>query len=266
MALLAAGLMATMHPDGWPLIWSDEFDGEVLDPSKWEVVEDCWGGGNDERQCYAMGNVRLDGSHLVLTAHREVAPTFAVEAIAPTQVSAYSSGKVRTRGRASFRYGRIEVRAWLPRGQGLWPAVWMLPEHDNYGPYPQSGEIDIAEAVNLGVSCAICSDRIYGARHHGPSLDANRQEGGFALIGDADTFHVFALEWTPDRMVWLLDGRPYFEADSGPPWDQRFHLILNLAVGGRWPEQSGTGGVDNTVFPAELRIDYVRVYAMPSVE
>lgn len=266
IALLAASLLATVPPDGRVLIWSDEFEGEILDPSNWEVVTDCWGGGNNERQCYGTSNVRLDSGHLVLTARREGATSLADAAAESSQPSAYSSGKVRTRGRSSFRYGRIEVRARLPQGQGLWPAVWMLPEHDNYGPYPLSGEIDIAEAVNLGVSCPTCSDRIFGTRHHGPSLNANRQEGGFTSISNANGFHVLALDWTPDRMVWLLDGRPYFEAGGGPPWDQRFHLILNLAVGGRWPEQSGRGGVDDTVFPAELRVDYVRVYAAPTLD
>ena len=264
IALMAAGILAGAEPDDRVLIWADEFEGEALNLSKWSVVEDCWGGGNNERQCYAALNVLIRDGHLVLTARREPVSAaldpLAQPIVDQLETRSYSSGKVHTRGLASFRYGRIEVRARMPQGQGLWPAIWMLPEHDNYGPYPRSGEIDIVEAVNLGVDCDPCRNRFHGARHHGPSLAENRQESGTVSTEDAAAFHVFALEWSPERMTWLLDGEPYFTADGGPPWDQRFHLILNLAVGGNWAEGSGTLGVDPRAFPAELVVDYVRVY------
>lgn len=264
MALLAAAVLAGGEPPDRELIWSDEFAGTSLDLSRWTIVEDCWGGGNRERQCYAAPNVVVADGVLHLTARREQVEGTRFPAGHPRAgeraTRSYSSGKVHTRGNASFLYGRIEVRARLPRGQGLWPAIWMLPEHDNYGPYPQSGEIDIAEAVNLGVVCDGCEDRVHGAIHHGPTPDANRQVSGHARLDDSADFHVFALDWTPERLTWLLDDVPYFSVAGGPPWDQRFHLILNLAVGGRWAETSGVGGVDNAVFPAELTVDYVRLY------
>ena len=263
IALVAAGVLAGAPPADRLLIWADEFEGDTLDLSRWSVVEDCWGGGNNERQCYAAPNVLVRDGHLVLTArHEQVSGLPDPSSPHPDQpvVRSWSSGKVHTRGLASFRYGRIEVRARLPQGQGLWPAIWMLPEHDNYGPDPRSGEIDIVEAVNLGVDCDGCRNQVYGARHHGPSLDENQQEGGSVSLGDPAAFHIFALEWTPERLTWLVDDEPYFSADGGPPWDQRFHLILNLAVGGNWAERSGTLGVDLSVFPAEFLVDYVRIY------
>lgn len=251
IALLAAALIAGAGFGDRALVWADEFEGDTLDASKWRVVEDCWGGGNNERQCYARTGVSLRDGQLILTARR---------ADAATTMRSHTSGKVHTRGLASFRYGRIEVRARMPQGQGLWPAIWMLPEHDNYGPYPRSGEIDIAEAVNLGVDCDGCRNLFHGARHHGPAPDQNKEESGSIETDSPGAFHTFALEWTPQRMTWLVDDVPYFSAEGGPPWDQRFHLILNLAVGGTWAEATGTLGVDDRKLPAELLIDYVRVY------
>lgn len=251
------------------LIWSDEFEGDRLDPEKWSAAHDCWGGGNNERQCYDPANVEVSGGRLRLTARRE---TGSGPALPPhmggsdrTLTRDYTSGKVQTRGKASFHYGRIEVRAKLPEGQGLWPAIWMLPEHDNYGPYPQSGEIDIAEAVNLGARCRFCrggrEHRVHGAVHHGWSLETNRQIGGSRLLpASADGFHVFALDWTPSKMTWLVDGEPYFTTPGRRPFDQRFHLILNLAVGGSWPETHNARGVDPAAFPAVMEVDWVRVY------
>src|ERR1700761_293998 len=120
------------------LIWSDEFSGHLLDPAKWVIDRDCWGGGNQERQCYtdAAGNVAVSGGALCLTARQEPVsgPDRPAEQGAGKIVSRdYTSGRIETRGLASFSYGRIEVRARLPAGQGLWPAIWLLPEHDNYG-------------------------------------------------------------------------------------------------------------------------------------
>lgn len=253
------------------LIWSDEFVGETLDPTKWRAADDCWGGGNHERQCYTPrpANVSVEGGLLRLTARREPVSGRALpEQLADVTTGQvrrnYSSGKILTAGLASFRYGRIEVRAKLPQGQGLWPAVWMLPEHDNYGPYPQSGEIDIVEAVNLGTACAACSagreNRIHGAIHHGASLQDNRQHGGVAAIEPLDGFHTFAIDWSPARMIWSVDGREYFGFATRRPFDQRFHLIINLAVGGRWPESANARGVDDRALPASLLVDWVRVY------
>lgn len=261
---LAAGLAAPVQASELRLIWSDEFEGQSLDREKWTPADDCWGGGNSERQCYKPANVTVAGGFLRLSARREEVSGPALPAYRrPTSeiVSrAYSSGRVDTRGLASFMFGRIEVRAKLPAGQGLWSAIWMLPEHDNYGPYPLSGEIDIAEVVNLGVRCLFCRDEVHGALHHGPSLNLNRQFSASARLNAPAEFHVFALDWTPTTMTWLVDGRPYHRRATHRPFDQRFHLILNLAVGGRWPETTGRGGVDDQALPAEMLVDWVRVY------
>jgi beta-glucanase (GH16 family) len=265
-AALGLALLARTAEAGEPtLIWSDEFDGEALDPAKWSAAHDCWGGGNGERQCYTPGGVEVSGGLLRLTARAERAVGPASPQGGRQRTRAYSSGKVLTRGVASFRYGRIEVRAKLPEGQGLWPAIWMLPEHDNYGPYPQSGEIDIAEAVNLGANCTLCAGgeerRVHASLHHGPSLERNVQRSGARALPDsADGFHLFALNWTPAAMTWTVDGERILEARTRAPFDQRFHLILNLAVGGRWAEGQNAGGVRLDAFPAQMLVDWVRVY------
>lgn len=249
--------------DRWRLIWSDEFDGSALDPAKWSIVEDCWGGGNNERQCYTADSVSVVDGALRITARSRdvVGPALPEERRggpggSTLRLRHYASGKVRTAGKASFRYGRIEARARLPAGQGLWSAIWLLPEHDNYGPFPQSGEIDLAEAVNLGTTDG---DAVHGAAHSGPAKGLVQSVTGQARLPDPTGFHVYALEWTPRQMVWLLDGRPYLRAPARPPFDQRFHLILNLAVGGSWPEQNGHG-VALSALPATLQVDWVRVY------
>lgn len=257
-------LSAAPEPE---LIWSDEFDGAALDATRWTAAEDCWGGGNAERQCYtaSAGNLRVADGLLQLVARQETVsgPASPDRASAETHLvtRAYSSARIDTRGKASFRYGRIEVRARLAGGQGLWPAIWMLPEHDNYGAYPRSGEIDIAEAVNLGAACDGCEDRLHAALHHGPGPEENQHFTDSVPYAEADAFHVFALEWTPDRLTWFLDGEPFHTEAGGPPFDQRFHLILNLAVGGRWPEGVGRGGIDPDALPAVFLIDWVRVYS-----
>lgn len=262
MTLIASSAAASPR-----LIWSDEFEGAGLDAAKWSADVDCWGGGNHERQCYTgrPENVAVIDGQLRITARRERMTGPALPARlggGGRKTQPYTSARISTRGKASFLYGRIAVRAKLPAGQGLWPAIWLLPEHDNYGPYPLSGEIDIAEAVNLGVRCRGCRDEVHAALHHGRSLAATRHWTGRTRLPDVDAFHVFALDWTPERMTWWVDGRPYFEQPTRPPFDQRFHLILNLAVGGRWPEGGGRKGIEDGALPATMLVDWVRVYAL----
>ena len=167
--------------DGWELVWSDEFDGTGIDRSKWNFDVDCWGGGNDERQCYTdrTENARVADGRLIITARKEdyTGPAWPphmrngdrdpdAQATKP-----YTSARLVTRGNAAWTYGRIEVRARLPQGQGTWPAIWMLPEDQDYGTWAASGEIDILEAVNLGIPCAECpsgrEDTILGTLHFG---------------------------------------------------------------------------------------------------
>lgn len=288
-AALAVPLPAEAAPD-WQLVWSDEFNGPAIDASKWSFDVDCWGGGNNERQCYSdrPNNARIVDGALVITALRENVTGPALPASQRANPAKpgelvkrdYSSARLSTRGKASWRYGRIEVRASLPQGQGTWPAIWMLPEANTYGPWAASGEIDILEAVNLGVPCKDCpagkEDTILGTLHFGKAWPNNTHKGDevhkpAVLAG----FHTYAIEWQPDQIIWQFDGETYAvrkqsdwftsgSASPGAPFDQPFHLILNLAFGGGLAETRGLKGVSDSNFPKRFLIDWVRVWQKPA--
>ncbi|MGH6697380.1 glycoside hydrolase family 16 protein [Sphingopyxis sp.] len=271
---------------GWRLIWSDEFDGPAIDRGKWDFDVDCWGGGNNERQCYTdrRRNAATEGGKLVITARKEKAtgPAFPLAqrgeaGKAEAQASReFSSARLVTRGRAAWTYGKIEVRARLPQGQGTWPAIWMLPEDSRYGTWAASGEIDILEAVNLGVRCETCAggieNRILGTLHFGGQWPDNKHKGDeTALPAPLDGFHVFGIVWQKGKIVWTVDGKPYAtrvasewstsgSTDPAAPFDRPFHLILNLAVGGGLAEDRGLKGVDESGYPKIMEIDWVRVW------
>lgn len=288
-----ADAAAAHGSEGWTLVWSDEFDGDRIDRAKWGFAVDCWGGGNDERQCYTASarNAAIEDGKLVITARRERISGAALPAEMQRRsampeaqvVRDFSSARLHTRGRAAWRHARFEVRAKLPQGQGTWPAIWMLPENDRYGGWAASGEIDILEAVNLGVICNDCpggrENRILATLHFGGKWPANLHKGEevpFPEVLDGG-FHTYAIEWYPDRMVWQVDGRPYAERQvgewsttgstaPGAPFDQPFHLILNLAVGGRLAESRGVGGVQADGYPKRMEIDWVRVWQQADPE
>ena len=269
----------------WTLVWSDEFDGDRLDETKWTYAADCGGGGNDERQCYVVSpeTVAVGGGVLKLTALERKTRGLANPWAGPTgpmKTGDYASGKILTQGKASWRYGRVEARARAPGGQGVWPAIWMMPELSTYGGWPKSGEIDILETVNLGAPCPptgeACQEgrenRIFGTIHFaGDASGAHRQHGASTpMPTSVDGFHIYAVEWTPEAITWFVDDRQYAQAkaadwkrddaEAGPaPFDQPFHLILNLAFGGRWPEGANAKGVDETALPATMEVDWVRV-------
>jgi beta-glucanase (GH16 family) len=270
----------------WHLVWADEFDKPSIDAGKWSFDADCWGGGNAERQCYTASsqNAVIEDGKLVITARRERATGPALpeaERRRATDPAAqatreFTSAKLTTRGKASWRYGRIEVRASLPQGQGTWPAIWMLPERDEYGAWAASGEIDILEAVNLGVPCKSCAggreDTILGTLHFGGKWPENVHSGSEFHFPEAlEGFHTYAVEWRNDRIAWQVDGRTYAERSSkdwwsagskapGAPFDRPFYLIFNLAIGGGLAEKRGTGGVSTRDFPKRFVIDWVRVW------
>lgn len=273
------------------MVWADEFSGNGIDRAKWGFDVDCWGGGNDERQCYTNSarNASIEDGRLVITARREHARGPALperlrrrSSTPQSEVTrAFSSARLTTQGKASWRYGRVEVRARLPQGQGTWPAIWMLPDRDRYGGWAASGEIDILEAVNLGVPCARCpggrENTILGTLHFGGEWPGNTHKGKESPFPDVldDDFHVYAIEWHPDRIVWLTDGRVFAErqsnewsttgsSDPGAPFDQPFHLIINLAVGGKLAESRGLGGVQAEDYPKRMEIDWVRVWQKPA--
>ncbi|UAL10272.1 family 16 glycosylhydrolase [Caulobacter segnis] len=276
--------------DGWKLVWSDEFDGDRLDETKWTYAADCGGGGNDERQCYAVGpeTVSVKDGVLRLTAVKRKTRGLANPWAGPTgpmKTGDYASGKILTQGKASWLYGRVEARARVPGGQGVWPAIWMMPELSTYGGWPKSGEIDILETVNLGAPCDVCEggreNRVFGTIHFaGDAAGTHKQvNASTPMPASADGFHVYAVEWTPEAITWFVDGHQYAKAkaadwkrddlkvENGPegpsPFDQPFHLILNLAFGGRWPEGANAKGIDEAALPATMEVDWVRVSQRP---
>ncbi|WP_295802895.1 glycoside hydrolase family 16 protein [uncultured Microbulbifer sp.] len=267
---------------GYCLVWADEFSGDAIDSTKWAHENNCTGGGNREAQCYVddVENSWVADNLLHIRAVREdvVGPNRVDDApdYDPGDTSgsgSYTSARLRTKGLADWKYGRFEMRAKLPQGQGSWPAFWMLPSEWVYGGWPLSGEIDILEAVNLKVGG---EDRIHGTLHYGGTRPDNVYTGeAYRIPGGqnpADDFHIYAVEWEEGEIRWYLDGDHYatqtsagwFTAanleSSSAPFDQAFHLILNLAVGGDWPANVNDTGIDASVFPQEFLVDYVRVY------
>jgi beta-glucanase (GH16 family) len=283
------------HTPGWRLVWSDEFSGRAIDTSRWSHEVDCWGGGNNELQCYterAENSFVRDGC-LQIVARTE---TFTGPAATLDQREAsdsrydvdglstkhFTSARLRSKGRGDWTYGRIEARIRPPAGQGTWPAFWMLPTDERYGGWAASGEIDIMEAANLGAECRDCpggvEDRTSGALHFGGEWPDNEHRNAETRSIDgappSDEFHVYAIEWRPDEIIWLVDDQVFFSmtaeewrttsplgADrSGAPFDEDFHVILNLAIGGNYPESRNERGIGFEGFPKTMQVDWVRVY------
>ena len=260
--LLAAAVAMTGCDDDdeieYVLAWSDEFDapaGTPPNPDNWtyDLGTGCpnlCGWGNNELQNYTdrPENVAHDGEgHLVITAREE---SFGE--------SDYTSARIRTEGLFSQRYGRFEARIKLPRGQGIWPAFWMLGDDIRSVGWPQCGEIDVMELLGQ------TPDTVYGTVH-GPGYSGGQSIGQTYQLANADFdagFHVFAVEWTESRITWFVDGEAYHRVrpqDLGNrEWvfDDPFFLILNVAVGGNFPGNPD----ESTRFPQTMTIDWVRVY------
>ena len=253
----------------WQLVWNDEFDIDgPPDGDRWNIEE--WPARvvNDEDQAYMSRpeNARVENGHLVIEAHKE-----------DYEGARYTSARLQSQGKGDFLYGRFEVRAKLPRGMGTWPAIWMLPsdpftyattcsdDPDWQGSadcdaWPNSGEMDIMEHVGYQMG------HVHGTVHTKAYYWAVwKQRKGRILIDDVDeAFHDYVLEWSPERIDVYLDDSLYFTyVNEGTGWeawpfDKPFHLILNIAVGGMWGRSGG--GIDDSVFPQKMVIDYVRVY------
>ncbi len=285
---VGTGRAAEKAPEGWKLAWADEFDGAAIDRSKWDFDlgngffsydANQWiaGWGNGELQFYTREpeNAFVTNGMLHIRALKE-----------SIHGCGYSSARMKTRARDgsalfSRAYGRFEFRAKLPTGRGIWPALWMLPQEDAYGTWAASGEIDVLEVRGHEPG------KILGTLHYGSRWPANVNSGAEHLLPAGQTvadFHVYALEWEPGAMRWFFDGAcystqtfwwscskmdgpkgaaPAAESDLNPwpaPFDRPFYLIMNLAVGGGFP-----GNPDATTkFPAEMLVDYVRVYERPA--
>lgn len=268
----------------WTLVWSDEFDGDTVDPRKWDFdigngffdyKSHTWvpGWGNEELQYYTKDekNVFVKDSLLHIRAIKE-----------SLHGCGYTSARLKTRqqdGTPLFnkQYGRFEFRAKVPWGKGLWPALWMLPQTDTYGGWAASGEIDVMEIAGE------VPTQVLGSTHFGSGFPKRSLHTHTHTLPDGSTvadWHVYAVEWVPGEIRWLLDGAVWAKqdfwwscsktqdgqgleatrtADLNPwpaPFDHPFYLVMNVAVGGNFPGHPN----EKTVFPAELIVDYVRVY------
>lgn len=257
LALFATCQTPPDSVDRGQLVWYDEFNYEGgPDSALWVYHEGdgcptLCGWGNNELQYYTSRekNIRVEDGKLVIEAHQENLGT-----------REYTSAKIQSRKGSIPRYAYIEVRARLPWGRGTWPAVWMLPDSALYGGWPRSGEIDIMEHVGFDPGV------VHGTVHtEAFNHMRGTQVGKQRKVPDAgEAFHVYAVDWTAQRIVFLIDDVEYhvFENNgSGTdawPFDHPFHIILNLAVGGNW---GGQQGVDPSVWPQRFEIDYVRVYS-----
>lgn len=238
------------------LVWSDEFDGTSLNTADWnyQTGDGCdinlCGWGNNEEQFYKEENVEVSGGTLKITAKRE-----------RNRGSRYTSARINTNGKQGFTFGRMESRIKLPAGGGLWPAFWMLSTNEPYGGWPQSGEIDIMEFVGNQ------PEQVLGYIHYGDPSPNNQNQGNSFSLHEGnffDEWHEFAVEWEADEIRWYMDGYLYStktSADVAPynwPFDANntMHFLLNVAVGGNLG-----GDVDDSIFPATMEVDYVRVYS-----
>ena len=248
-------------PAGFRLVWSDEFDVAGLpDSSKWnyDIDRNFAGWYNNELQYYANArpeNSRVENGHLVITARREDLSTLG---LADWGGQRYSSARLVTSGKAQWTYGFIEIRAKLPCGRGTWPALWTLSSPPQTG-WPDDGEIDIMEHV--GFDQGVVHGTVHtGAYNH---TRGNHRSNRVTIPTVCSDFHKYQLTWTAERIMVGVDDRNYFQYSNDHsgnaewPFDSPQYLILNIAVGGDW---GGQMGVDDTVFPVQMEVDYVRVY------
>jgi len=197
----------TIAGTNWNLAWSDEFDSASLNTANWNYEVNCQGGGNNEKQCYTADNQNSFLADGMLNIVARPAP-------AGAQLP-YTSARLTTQKKADFKYGRFEIRAKMPYGQGSWPAIWMMPTDSVYGGWPRSGEIDIMEAVNLKTVNANgeVENTVHGTLHYGRAWPNNASSGkAYPLPNDAnpaDDFHVYAIEWQEGEIRWYVDDYLY---------------------------------------------------------
>lgn len=240
------------------LVWNDEFNCSTgyADTTYWtydngDGCPNLCGWGNNEKQFYThtrAENARVVDGKLIVEARKE-----------NIQGSAYSSARLVSKGKASWTYGRFEVRAKIPAGIGVWPAIWMLPTDWAYGNWPHSGEIDIMENVGYW------KDSLFGSVHTGDynGMKNTQRTGSIHLSKMSEEYHTYTMEWTPDNVVFYADEKEYHRfanENTGTeawPFDKAFHFVINIAVGGNW---GGKFGIDDGIFPQRMEIDYIRVY------
>lgn len=257
----SGGLQPTNRPSqpedkeiviGNKLVWSDEFDTPgAPDDSKWTYDLGGSGWGNNELQYYTNDpkNVRVEDGNLVIEAIKEKKDN-----------NEYTSTRIISKGKGDWKYGRIEIRAQLPLGRGTWPAIWMLPTDWKYGGWPDSGEIDIMEHV--GYDQGVVHGNLHSKKYN--HILGTNVDGKTNVSTASSEFHIYAIEWTNKKIDFFVDTKRYHSISrksgdgwEGWPFDERFHLLMNIAVGGNW---GGAQGVDETIWPQKMLVDYVRVY------
>ena len=240
-ALALTGLAA--QAQNWQLVWQDEFTNGIGPHWRFETGTGSGGWGNNELQYYRRENATVENGQLVITARRE-----------DFGGMRYTSARMTTQGLASFKYGRVEARIKAPSSSGMWPAFWMLGSNITSVGWPASGEIDIMEHVNADPD-------IHGTIHWQGPDGGHASYGGHTATNVAD-YHVYAVEWDERFIRWFVDGREYHVVDitnsvnSTEEFHRDFFLLLNLAVGGNWPQWN----IDESRLPARMYVDYVRVY------
>ncbi len=233
----------------WQLVWSDDFENDgPPDVTKWSYEEGYVR--NNELQYYTSRseNARVEDGMLIIETRKD-----------DFEEHPITSASVTTRGKQAWTYGRIEVRAKLPTGLGTWPAIWMLGVNISEVGWPECGEIDIME--NVGYDPDIIHANVHTEAYN--HVKGTNKGDKIKALAPYDTFHVYAIEWTEDRIDFFLDDTKYFTfenegtGNAAWPFDKPHYLILNTAFGGSW---GGTNGVDESILPTKFYIDYVRVY------
>lgn len=233
------------------LVWSDEFDGATVNPDNWSFETGASGWGNNELQNYtSSGNAELTDGKLIITA-KKVNDN--------KEVGSYTSARIKTESKIEFQYGRMEIRAKLPSGTGVWPAIWMLGSNFRTAGWPACGEMDIMEYVGY------LPNTVHSTVHTPSGFGANGNGSSKILETAEEEFHIYGLLWTEKKLVFYTDTPENITHTYAPstknaenwPFDQPHFFLLNLAVGGSW---GGAMGIDNTIFPQTMEIDYVRVY------
>lgn len=237
-------------PEGWELVWSDEFEKDGLpDASKWTYEEGFIR--NNEAQYYTRArkeNARVENGTLIIESRKE-----------NYREGEYTSASLTTRGKASWKYGRIEVKAKLPTGRGMWPAIWMLGTNISEVGWPACGEIDIMENVGFDPDAIHANVHTRAFNH----VQGTNKGSRIIIPKPYEDFHVYAVEWFEDHMDFYVDDQKYFSFENTGngadewPFAHEHYLIINAAIGGAW---GGQQGIDDSIFPQQYLIDYVRVY------